>query len=75
MHHVPMFPLWERTAVASDGSPDDIRVVCVHCVVVFISKFIVLSSPPVCGGRSLCRALKEVLFVTSVVSPVPLFHP
>ena len=44
-------------------------------LLLFTSRFIVLDSPPVCGGRSLCRVLKEVLVVTSVVSPAPSFHP
>ena len=48
-------------------------MVCVHCIVSFTSKSVVLASPPVCGGRSLCRAL-EVLVMTSVVSPAPSFH-
>ena len=66
---------WKRTSVASDGSLDDIGVVCVHFTVVFTSKFILLASPPVCGGRCLCIALKEVVVMPSVVPPTPLFHP
>ena len=43
-------------------------------IVVFTSRFVVLASPLLCGGKSHCRALKEVLVVTSV-RDFRLFRP